>query len=171
MAVDIVPPSDADQRELVAGWFETFHAPIYRYLLRLIGEPESAADLLQDTFTRAFAALAHQAPPENVSAWLYRIASNLAYNTLRRRRRLRWLPLLGTERAPAFEDEVVQVQSVRACLAQLKASDAEAILLHMYAGLTSSEIGVLTGERATTIRMRLSRAYARFEQLYEKERM
>jgi RNA polymerase sigma-70 factor (ECF subfamily) len=170
MVVNVASPlSAADQRRLVTDWFEAYQAPLYRYLTRLVGDPESAADLLQDTFMRALTALGHQAPPDNPSAWLYRIATNLAYSVLRRRRRLRWLPLLGAESAPAFEEGVADAQAIRRCLAQLRPKEAEVILLSLYAGLTSVEIGALTGENATTIRVRLSRACKRFETLYAKE--
>src|SRR5438105_978499 len=104
MAADALTPlGRSDQRKLVAAWFEEYQAPLFRYLLRLVGDGEGAADLLQDTFLRALTALARQEPPRNPSAWLYRIATNLAYNVLRRRNRWRWLPLRGTEPAPAFE--------------------------------------------------------------------
>jgi RNA polymerase sigma-70 factor (ECF subfamily) len=145
-----------------------YGTPLYRYLVRLVGDEESAADLLQDTFIQALKALA-RGTPANPSAWLYRIATNLAYNALRRRRRFSWLPFLGTEPAPAFEGDVALAQAVRQCLARLKPQEAQALLLHEYAGLTSAEIAALTDETPSTIRTRLSRAYARFAALYEKE--
>lgn len=170
MVVNAVPPLSAtDQRQLVATWFEAYQAPLYRYLLRLVGDSDSAADLLQDTFIRALTALGKHDPPDNPSAWLYRVATNLAYNALRRRRRLRWLPFQGTEQAPAFEAGVADAQIVRQCLARLRPKEAESLLLHQYAGLTSAEIALLSGENASTIRVRLSRACARFSALYEKE--
>lgn len=170
MAVELISPLSApDQHKLVARWFEEYKAPLYRYLLRLVGDQESAADLLQDTFVRAFTALAKQPPPDNPSAWLYRIAGNLAYNMLRRRRRLRWLPFQGNEQAPAFESGVADAQIVRHCLSRLRPKEAEALLLHQHAGLTSAEIGALTNESSSTIRVRLARACARFGELYEKE--
>ncbi|MCU0493068.1 MAG: RNA polymerase sigma factor, partial [Chloroflexaceae bacterium] len=82
-------------QELVAGWFQELHPGIFRYLVRLLDDQESAADLTQETFIRALTALVNQPVPDNPSAWLYRIATNLAYDAMRRRNRLRWLPLTG----------------------------------------------------------------------------
>ena len=170
MAVDALTPLDRnEQGKLVATWFEEYQAPLFRYLLRLVGDGERASDLLQDTFLQALTALARQEPPSNPSAWLYRIATNRAYNVLRRRRRWRWLPLHGTERAPDFEGGVAAAQMVRNCLAKLNPKEAEALLLHEHAGLTSLEIAQLTGENPSTIRVRLSRACLRFGALYEQE--
>ncbi len=42
-----------DYHELVARWFEEYRAPLFRYLVRLVGNEERAADVLQDTFVRA----------------------------------------------------------------------------------------------------------------------
>ncbi len=158
----------ASYHQLVAQWFEAYQAPLFRYLVRLVGNEERAADLLQDTFVRALRAQG-KPMPDNPSAWLYRIATNLAYDALRRRRRLRWLPFRGDEQAPAFEGSVGTAQSVRHCLAGLRPAEAEALLLYEYAGLNCVEIAALQDEEASAVRMRISRARSKFRNLYKKE--
>jgi RNA polymerase sigma-70 factor, ECF subfamily len=153
----------------LTAWFEAYSGGIFRYLCRLLGDEERAADLLQETFERALVALRRRPPPEHESAWLYRIATNLAYDQLRRRRRLRWLPLSEHEPAPAFEGGVDEVQAVRRCLAGLRPREAEALLLYEYVGLSCVEIGVLLDEPAATVRVRVHRARERFRALYAKE--
>lgn len=154
---------------MVARWFAEYQTPLFRYLARLLGDEERAADVLQDTFVRAFGALAARPPPDNPPAWLYRIATNLAYDTLRRNRRWRWLPLRGDEPARSFEGDVATAQSVRECLARLHPREAEALLLYEYAGLSCVEIAAQTGEPAPTVRVRISRARERFRKLYRQE--
>ena len=168
--MDAAAPLDSDDRcRLVGLWFTEHQAPLFRYLVRLLGDEERAADILQDTFVRALRALDMHSPPPNPAAWLYRIAANLAYDVLRRRRRLRWLPLSGTEHAPAFESNVALAESVRDCLARLRPNEAEALLLYEYAGLSCIEIAALSGEEATAVRMRLYRARTQFRKLYGQE--
>jgi RNA polymerase sigma-70 factor, ECF subfamily len=164
-----LPLSLSDPRELVADWFGQYHAPLYRFLVRLVGDEEQAADLLQETFLRALRALAVRAAPDSPSAWLYRIATNLAYDALRRRRRLRWLGLSGREPAPAFEPDVETTQAIRRCLSRLPAREAEALLLYEYAGLSCGEIAALSQETAAAVRMRLSRARQHFRDRYDGE--
>ena len=159
-----------DHREVVAFWFEEHHRTIFRYLLRIVGERELAHDLLQDVFTGALETLRRKPLPDKPLAWLYGIATHLACNARRRRRLLWWLPLRGDEPSSVeFEGALATAQSVRACLAKLRPRDAEALLLHSYAGLSTAEIAALKGEQPTAVRMRLSRAYARFSALYEQE--
>ena len=170
MAEETVHRLDAaDSRQRVAQWFAAYQAPLFRYTLRLVEDQEQAADIVQETFLRALAALSKQAPPDNACAWLHRIATNLAYTTLRRRHRWRWLSLTGNERAPRFEGRLATVQIVRRCLARLRPKEAEALLLYELIGLSCPEIAALTGEEVGAIRMRISRARAHFADLYKKE--
>ena len=158
-----------DYRHLVAAWFEEYHAPLFRYLLRLMGDEQHAADLLQDTFLQALATLAKQAPPTNPFAWLYRIATNKAYNLLRRRNRWRWFPLSEHEQSANFETAVAITQIMRRCLLRLRPAEAEALLLYEWAGLTCLEIAALNGEQPAAVRMRICRARTRFCTYYERE--
>lgn len=169
MGYDFTATGDAEQQSrIVTEWYERYHGGLYRYLTRLLGDGERAADVLQETFERALVTLRRQPPPDNESAWLYRVASNLAYDALRRRRRFRWLPLSGNEPAPAFEDSMGVAQAVRDCLASLKPQEAEALLLYEYVGLSCAEIGELLDELPTTVRVRIHRARQRFRTLYTR---
>lgn len=68
------------------------HDEIYRYLWRLSWSPsgndpaDTAEDLTQDTFLRAYRAFGRLRPDSNYRAWLYKIATNLARNAWRKRR-------------------------------------------------------------------------------------
>ena len=170
MALSSAPLLAADERQqLVAHWFAEFQAPLFRYLLRLVGDDERAADLLQETFLRSFTALDRQAPPDNARAWLHRIATNLAYNSLQRGKLLRWLPLSGHERAPSFESGMATAHCVRQCLARMRPKEVEVLVLYEYGGFSAGEIATITGETSNAVRLRLSRARTRFTELYQKE--
>lgn len=163
--------ADAEDRSglIIAEWFTAYQGGIFRYLNRILGDEERAADLLQETFERALVALRRRPPPENESAWLYRIATNLAYDQLRRRRLLRWIPLSGFEPARPFEGDIDEVQAVRRCLAALRPREAEALLLYEYVGLSCVEIGALLDEPISTIRVRIHRARKSFRKHYGEE--
>ena len=66
---------------------------IYRFTYRMTGNREDAADVLQDTFFRAFRAFQRLPEKANHRAWLYRIASRSAMNLARSKRVRRALPL------------------------------------------------------------------------------
>jgi predicted RNA polymerase sigma factor len=55
--------------------FGRHHGEIYAYLIRMIRDPELAADLTQDAFVKAYRAYDSLEKPENARAWLYQIAT------------------------------------------------------------------------------------------------
>jgi RNA polymerase sigma-70 factor, ECF subfamily len=65
---------------------EPLRPTLYRYCRHLTRSPWDAEDLVQDAFARAFASLgALQEPPRDVRAWMFRVASNLWIDRMRRR--------------------------------------------------------------------------------------
>jgi RNA polymerase sigma-70 factor (ECF subfamily) len=75
--------------------FTRFQTPLTNFVYRLVGNREQAYDLTQDVFVKAYRALSSGTTIQAaaLSSWLYRIASNTATDSLRRRRLISWLPL------------------------------------------------------------------------------
>jgi RNA polymerase sigma-70 factor (ECF subfamily) len=111
--------------------YDEYKIPIYNYVYHLVGDREQADDLTQDTFLKAFRALPKMDANLKLSAWLYRIATNTAYDALRRRKLIAWLPWqdldhdiwdnrVGTRRpsphAPAVSGRTTSVYSGRVLL-------------------------------------------------------
>ena len=69
--------------QLVLRW----ERPIYALAYRVIGREEDARDVAQETFLRAFRALAGFNGQAKFSSWLYRITLNLCRDWIRRERR------------------------------------------------------------------------------------
>jgi RNA polymerase sigma-70 factor (ECF subfamily) len=61
---------------------------VYRTALAIIGDPEMAADLLQEVFLRLNRFADRIDPQRPLEPWLYRVTTNLAYTWVKRRR---WL--------------------------------------------------------------------------------
>jgi RNA polymerase sigma-70 factor (ECF subfamily) len=90
------PPSDGELiAAVLAGHGESFRSlverhqqPIFAYLHRLLlRDTESARDLTQSVFLKAYQSLRSVDPARPLQPWLYRIAHNEAANHLRRRAR------------------------------------------------------------------------------------
>ena len=78
--------------------FAKHHGEIYAYLLRMLRDPELAADLTQDAFIKAYKNYDTLEKPENARAWLYQIAHRVALDEIRRRKIIRFLPWTGESR-------------------------------------------------------------------------
>src|SRR5262249_43130375 len=70
-----------------AALFERWSRPLLRYLERLVREAATAEELVQEAFVRVHRARQSYRPEARFSTWLFRIATHLAWNELRRPRR------------------------------------------------------------------------------------
>ena len=61
---------------------------IYACAIHMLGDAGEAEDAVQETFLRAWRAIARFDGRAELGTWLYRIAINVSLNTLRRRRRV-----------------------------------------------------------------------------------
>lgn len=159
---------DEDAFELMVARYQ---APLFRYLRGLVGDPEQARDLLQETFLRAFRSLDGLAEPGLLRGWLYRIAHNQAYSALRRRRLISWLSLSAGHRAelPAPDRSAIENARVEEALARVPVSQRAPLLLHLVAGFSYAEVAALLQVSEGTVRMRISRGRAAFRAAYGGE--
>ena len=70
---------------------------LLRLCERMLGDREAARDAVQDVFLKVYAKAASYRPRGQVYTWIYRIATNLCLNKLRRRKVLRFLSLTQPE--------------------------------------------------------------------------
>src|SRR5262245_46995945 len=142
--------------------------PLLAYLARVVGDREAAEDLCQETFLKALRGWARHDPAANPVAWLYRIATNTAYDYLRRRRRVALAPLVEVDtlhgaHAPALDER----EGVHRALAQLPERYRVPLLLHTCAGHSLIEIAEALGCSHAAVKMRLLRARERFREVYQ----
>ncbi len=157
----------------VAALFEEYHRPLFAYLYRLVNDWELAHDLTQETFLRLLRAAEQLPTIENPRAWVYRIATNLAINALKRRRRFTWLPWRQVEKRhlttedPSWQmheqDEVARV------LATLPPEYRAPLLLYSYDGLSVREVATVLNLSEGAVKTRLYRAREMFRRAYETE--
>lgn len=75
-----------DEADFVA-LYRSLGRPLWSYLYRMLGDGAEADDVLQEVFLRYAQAPLDTRDPAQIRAFLYRIASNLAVDHLRRRQR------------------------------------------------------------------------------------
>ena len=85
--VPTVRRAQAGDSAAFAELFKELHRPVLNYVYRTVGDRQLAEDITQDAFLRAHQRLAQLGPPWDFKSWIFRIAGNLAIDTLRRNRR------------------------------------------------------------------------------------
>lgn len=77
---------------------EAYSPRIYNLALKMLGDPDLAEDILQETFVSAYGAIDRFEGRSHISTWLYRIAHNAVLMRLRKEK--------GTPDLHSLEDEV-----------------------------------------------------------------
>jgi RNA polymerase sigma-70 factor, ECF subfamily len=150
--------------------FARHHEQLHRYLARLTGDPDVAADIAQETFVRF---LEHVPDEATAAPWLFRVATNLARDTARTQRRRRELAMRGramlahADPPPAPDRRVERARARRAVLDAFEAlTEKERVALLMreegYAHREIAEVlGTTTGTIGTLMARALRKAAAR----------
>ncbi|MBK4347422.1 sigma-70 family RNA polymerase sigma factor [Lacisediminihabitans changchengi] len=86
-ALEVAPPAALDVRSLFEEQAIPFMDQLYAAGLRMTRNPSDAADLVQETFAKAFAAFGQFQQGTNLKAWLYRILTNTFINSYRKKQR------------------------------------------------------------------------------------
>ena len=148
-----------------------FAPRVYGLLLRMVGRPDVAEDLMQETLLRAFRSMGTYRPEGKFRAWIFRIAVNLARDWIRRRPRQRAFalgddgdetssPLTPAVDLPPDADALSRERArwVEQALARLPNADREVLLMRYYGDLTFKAIAQTTGEPLGTVLARAHRA-------------
>ena len=146
---------------------------IYSLAFRMVNDREEAADLAQEAFLKAWQGLSSFQGDSSFATWVYRLATNVCIDFLRRQKRRRAVvsvtsmddPDSGwTE--PADREQDPQRILERAELGQVLANGLEALpdhhrqvlVLRELSGLSYQEIGQALGLDNGTVKSRIARA-------------
>ena len=137
-------------------------ARVYAVCLRLCGDREEAASMMQDAYIQAWRRLGAFRGESLFTSWLHRIAVNavLMERRGRGRREARVAPADDTilELAPARTSSTELGIDLERAIASLPEGARTALVLHDIEGYTHAEIGDMLGVAAGTVKAQLHRA-------------
>lgn len=172
--------------EALSALYEQFRRPIHSYIYRLLGNADDADDVTQEVFVRACLAWDGLYERDNLSAWLYRIATNLCVDLMRRRKRISWRPLAprsngdgplegvqGEDSSALLSDsggipEIAERDHIRLALANMPEEYAVALVLNAVQGIPYQEVAVIIGVSPNAAATRISRAKRLFAEQYRR---
>jgi len=148
--------------------YDAYQTALHRYVARLSADASVADDVTQEMFVRLWKEMTTVGEPENVRAWLYRVATNLVIDRGHRQRRTLAFILPSTftppdlpSRDPDVERDLLRRQLVRRALERLPEPMRQCLLLH-HEGLTGKEIALVLGVKPSYVGTLVIRAHDRF---------
>jgi RNA polymerase sigma-70 factor (ECF subfamily) len=159
------PASLADVEVLTAAAYEEFADRLRAFVISATRDGSAADDIVQEAFIRLVREVQAGRRPDNIGAWLYRVASNLVISRGRRKSvvdRLKQVFPFGSQEPSPEEVALVaeRDRTLALALARLPA-DARVALLLAARGMAISEIAVVIHRTPGATRTYLCRARVR----------
>lgn len=144
---------------------------VFHYLLRLLRNKTEASDLTQETFVRVYLNRSRFNPRKKFTTWLYAIATNLAKDRMRWRKRHRQTSLDGPDENGGFREYAdsrpgpgeqaanqEEIRLVRDAVRNLKPETRIPLVLAEYEGKSHAEIAGILKCSSKAVEMRIYRA-------------
>ena len=158
---------------------QRYRRPLVNFLYRMVREREEAEDLAQEVFLRVYRARKDYVPSAKFTTWLFRIATNLALNSVRDNRYQRMEVSIDApvsadaeegdertldvaEKRPNIEQHLIEEarrKMIRRAVEKLPEKQRAAVLLHKYQELDYNEIAKILQCSESALKSLLFRAY------------
>jgi RNA polymerase sigma-70 factor (ECF subfamily) len=154
---------------------QKYRSPLVNFLFRMVRDRATAEDLAQEVFLRVYKARAQYSPSAKFTTWLFRIATNLALNSVRDNRHRQMDVSID---APVEEDEAPPLQLpsremridehmverdraefIRQKISALPEKQRVAVLLHKYEEMDYADIAKVLECSESALKSLLFRAY------------
>ncbi|MCM3439598.1 RNA polymerase sigma factor [Metabacillus halosaccharovorans] len=156
-------------------WYEEYSVSLFKYIFSMVQESQTAEDILQETFLKAYQYQIHINDKNKVRNFLFRIAHNCTMDFFRKESKIRRL-LNGlskeTKVYPSAEKIVeVKEESKRLldALNGLKVAQKQVILLRKVQGFSIRETAEILNFTESKVKTTLHRANKNLEKLLLKE--
>lgn len=152
--------------------YERYNDRISRYLFRMVGDDGVGSELTQETFLKAWEALLSLRDPDRFSNWLYRIATNSAYNYQNHAKLIRTVPWEEyTEKSANLsisgpEKLIEEAELMKLVLARVSPTYRPCFILYVIEKLPQRQIAELLGIKLTSVGKYVSRGKEEFRQIY-----
>ena len=152
---------------------ERHRGPVVHFMYRMVQNQAVSEELAQEVFLRVYRSRETYEPTAKFTTWLFRIATHVALNSIRDRKKEKGHESLDEEmldgmerqvadRQPTVEQDMVRevkLREVRQAIEALPAKQRAAVLMHKYEGLDYAQIAGVLSCSESAIKSLLFRAY------------
>lgn len=166
-------PSDLVRRAM-----RDFEGPLVGYTMNLVGDLETARDIVQETFIKLYEQEPGRISATGLKAWLYTVSRNRALDSLRRRKHQ---VSIDDDSMPEFispdsspDEQLSQAEeaaNVLRFIRRLPANQQEVVKLKFISDLSYKEISAITGLSSTNVGFLIHTALQRLRQMMAHDPM
>ncbi len=152
---------------------ERHRTPVVHFLYRMVQNQAVSEELAQEVFLRVYRSRATYEPTAKFTTWLFRIATHVALNSIRDRKKEKGHESLDEEmldgvgrqvadRQQTVEQKMVReakLREVRHAIEALPSKQRAAVLMHKYEGLDYAQIAGVLSCSESAVKSLLFRAY------------
>ncbi|MDQ2715397.1 MAG: RNA polymerase sigma factor [Chloroflexota bacterium] len=155
--------------------FERYNDRICLYLVRMVGNDGVGSELTQETFLKVWQALPSLRDEARFVGWLYRIATNIAYDHQRHTRHMHWLPweqqCVELERVyernkVASELIIEEAELLTIALARVSLTYRACLILYIIEDLPQRQIAERLGIKEASVSKYVSRGLEELRRIY-----
>jgi len=154
--------------------YERYNDQICRYLNRMVGNDGIGCELTQEVFLKAWEALLSLRDPSRFTGWLYRIATNQAYNYQQHAKLLHTIPWeeygKGAETLSIAgpEEQVEETELLKLALARVSPTYRPCLIFYVVEELSQRKIAELLQIKENCVSKYVSRGKEELRQIYRR---
>lgn len=141
-------------------FFRKMYLPLGMYALRIVDDAQSAEDLVEDAFMKAWQAIEDGKEIDDFKAYIYRSVRNGCISFIRSRKET-----VGLDNIPEADEEAVDTSERDAmiwkAIDELPEKCREVFLLSKRDGLSNDEIAERMGVSVKTVKNQMTKAFSR----------
>lgn len=154
---------------------QKYRSPLVNFLHRMVRDTATAEDLAQEVFLRVYRARKQYTPSAKFTTWLFRIATNVALNSVRDTRHRKMevsidaptddedsRPMELKAREKRIDEHLLErdrIETIRRAILALPEKQRAAVLLHKYEEMDYAEISRVLDCSESALKSLLFRAY------------
>lgn len=154
--------------------YERYSDRICRYLTRMTGDDGVGCEITQEVFLKAWEVLVSLRDPSRFASWLYRIATNRAYNYQEHAKLLHMIPwdeYANRAETPSLagpEEQVEEAELLKLALARVSPTYRPCLILYVVEEYSQHQIAELLQIKETSIGKYISRGKEELRQIYRR---
>lgn len=169
---EILTAAKLGKQEALADLYETYFVRVYRFVFYRVSHKETAEDITEEVFIKAFAGLGNLEKLEAFEGWLFQISRNLVIDYYRKKKQL--VPLDSIENTLEYDTNVVDIINLKLeqailikLLKELTDEQQTVIKMKFLEDLDNSTIAKLLNKTEGAIRVIQHRAISKLKEIFQ----